>query len=82
MANWYSITVRDAVSQMHDESMVLPVIQRKLVWDEKQMEMLFDSLFRKNSFGSIICVEEVRGFSPIVYSRRTVLKLTPMNMKK
>ena len=69
MAQWESITVREAISRMHNEIMVLPVIQRNLVWEEDKMELLFDSLFRKNSFGSIICVEEEKGSVPLFAHR-------------
>ena len=69
MAFWESITVREAISLIHDERMVLPVIQRNLVWEESKMELLFDSLFCKNSFGSIICVEETRDSVPLFAHR-------------
>ena len=69
MAYWESITVREAVSRMHDERMVLPAIQRNLVWDEYKMELLFDSLFCRNSFGSIICVEEDKDTEPLFAHR-------------
>ena len=54
---------------MKDGGIVLPVIQRRLVWDEEQMLKLFDSLFVQNSFGSIICVEEQSGEEPLFSCR-------------
>ena len=33
------------------------------------MEMLFDSLFKQNSFGSIICIEEASGLAPLFAHR-------------
>lgn len=47
------------------EDIVLPVIQRRLVWTDEKMKMLFDSLFRQNSFGSIICIEGNRETQPL-----------------
>ena len=54
MADWFTHTVRDVITKMKDGEIVLPVIQRHFVWTEDKMELLFDSLFRKNSFGSKI----------------------------
>lgn len=54
---------------MKDGGIVLPVIQRRLVWDEEQMLKLFDSLFVQNSFGSIICVEEQSEEEPLFSCR-------------
>ena len=53
------------ITRIKDNRIVLPVIQRRLVWDEEKMETLFDSLFRQNSFGSIICIEEMKGKKPL-----------------
>ncbi len=65
IANWEDLTVRDVITRIKDNRIVLPVIQRRLVWDEEKMETLFDSLFRQNSFGSIICIEEMKGKKPL-----------------
>ena len=69
MAEWQAKTVRDAVTEISEEKIVLPVIQRRLEWNSDKMEMLFDSLFRQNSFGSIICIEEEKGFEPLFAHR-------------
>lgn len=69
MANWESKTVRDVITKIVDDEIVLPVIQRRLVWDEEQMLKLFDSLFVQNSFGSIMCVEEQSGEEPLFSCR-------------
>jgi uncharacterized protein with ParB-like and HNH nuclease domain len=65
MANWDAITVKAAVTRIRDESLVLPVIQRRLIWDEDKMELLFDTLLRSNSFGGIMSIEEERDAQPI-----------------
>ncbi len=70
MATWKSLTVEDAVNQIADQRMVLPVIQRRLVWDEEQMEKLFDSLLRQDSFGGIMVIEEEKGQQPMFVCRR------------
>ena len=63
------MTVRDVISEITGKRIVLPVIQRRLEWPEYKMEMLFDSLFKQNSFGSIICIEEEKDSSPLFAHR-------------
>lgn len=65
MANWTYLSVKDAVRKIKDEEIVLPVIQRRLVWSEEKMELLFDSLLKGNSFGSVICIEEEKDTRPL-----------------
>lgn len=65
MANWESYTLRDIVEKIKDNELVLPVIQRPLVWDEEKMELLFDTLMRGNSFGGIIAIKEDSGSKPL-----------------
>lgn len=69
MATWKSFTVKDAVNHITDHRMVLPVIQRRLVWDEEQMEKLFDTLLRQDSFGGIMVIEEEKGEKPMFECR-------------
>ena len=45
--------MREIVGRIGDGKVVLPVIQRRLVWETDKMEALFDSLFQQNAFGSI-----------------------------
>lgn len=70
MASWESHRVVDIVDEIDEERYVLPVIQRELVWGEEKMELLFDSLLKGNSFGSIIVIEEDRETKPLFASRR------------
>ena len=65
MANWTHLSVKNAITKIKDEEIVLPVIQRRLVWSEDKMELLFDSLLKRNSFGSIICIEEEKDTKPL-----------------
>ena len=69
MADWKNLTVRDVITEIAGNKIALPVIQRRLEWPEGKMEMLFDSLFKQNSFGSIICIEEAKGFEPLFAHR-------------
>ena len=65
MANWKPISVKEALREIKDGEIVLPVIQRRLVWSEDKMELLFDSLLKGNSFGSIICIKEEKDTEPL-----------------
>jgi len=65
MAKWVHHTVKDTIIRIKDKEIVLPVIQRRLVWLEESMELLFDSLLKGNSFGSIICIEEEKDTNPL-----------------
>lgn len=65
MAEWEAVTINDVVRDIRDQNIVLPVIQRNLVWDEEKMVLLFDSLLKGNSFGGIMALEEDRGTQPL-----------------
>lgn len=69
MALWESKMVADIVSQISDNQIVLPVIQRRLVWEEEKMEMLFDTLLKGNSFGGIMVIYEEKGDAPLFATR-------------
>ena len=78
MANWEAVRIVDVVSEIDDEKYVLPVIQRELVWTEDKMELLFDSILKGNSFGSIIVLEEEKKSEPLFAFRRFSLDGSPM----
>lgn len=82
MANWDPITVKVAVTRIKEESLVLPVIQRRLVWDEDKMELLFDTLLRSNSFGGIMSIEEERDAQPIFAFREFTADGTAVQSKQ
>lgn len=65
MAIWKAYRVSDAITEVEDERFVLPVIQRRLVWDEEKMELLFDTLLKGDSFGGIMVIEEEKGTKPL-----------------
>ena len=70
MAEWKAIKIHEIVRDINDNKIVLPVIQRNLVWDEEKMELLFDSLLKGNSFGGIMALEEEGGSQPLFAFRR------------
>lgn len=65
MANWESITVAEAIIKISENNFVLPVIQRRLVWEEEKMELLYDTLLKSNSFGGIMVIEEEKNAKPL-----------------
>ncbi len=65
MAIWKAYRVSDAITEVEDERFVLPVIQRRLVWNEEKMELLFDTLLKGDSFGGIMVIEEEKGTKPL-----------------
>ncbi len=65
MATWKSFRVSDIISEIESEKFVLPVIQRRLVWDEDKMETLFDTLLKGDSFGGVMVIEEDKDSKPL-----------------
>jgi len=65
MAIWKSNRISDVINEIEDGKFVLPVIQRRLVWDEDKMELLFDTLLKGDSFGGIMVIEEEKGSKPL-----------------
>ncbi len=70
MATWEHRTVKEVVQSIDDDQIVLPVIQRNLVWDEEKIELLFDSLLKGNSFGGIMALEDEKGNQPLFAYRQ------------
>ena len=65
MANWRTKTIPEIIQDIKNRRIVLPVIQRRLVWDEDKMTALFESLMKKNSFGGIICINQAKDSAPL-----------------
>ena len=70
MAEWEALNIHDVVQDITNNMIVLPVIQRSLVWDEEKMELLFDSRLKGNSFGGIMSLEEEKGAQPLFAFRQ------------
>lgn len=70
MAGWETKTVDEVVTKIQSKRFVLPIIQRRLVWDEDKMELLFNSLLKGYSFGAIIVLEEEKGSKPLFAFRK------------
>lgn len=79
MAQWETSSIKDIIRKIKDNSIVLPVIQRRLVWQEDKMELLFNSLMKGNSFGSVICIEEEKGLKPLFAYREFTRDGSPVD---
>ena len=82
MADWETRIVKDVVTAIRDEEFVLPVIQRRFVWDEEKMELLFNSLLEGYSFGAIIGLEEEKNSKPLFAFRKFSVDGTPRNSEE
>lgn len=69
MANWDAKRISDVVELINKEELVLPVVQRELVWDEEKIELLFDTLLKGDSFGGIMTIKDIRDNEPLFYFR-------------
>lgn len=65
MANWKPYRITDVITEIDEGKYVLPVIQRPLVWTEENMELLFDTVLKGDSFGGIIVIKEDAGKKPL-----------------
>lgn len=69
MAGWTTYSVAEIVSELLENSFVLPVVQRRLVWEAEKMELLYDTLLKGDAFGGVMVIEEQRGAKPLFESR-------------
>lgn len=65
MAIWKSYRITDAINEIADQKFVLPVIQRRFVWEEEKIVLLFDTLLKGDSFGGIMVIEEDNDTKPL-----------------
>ncbi|MDH5718959.1 MAG: DUF262 domain-containing protein [Spirochaetia bacterium] len=61
MANWKPIRLYELLETIEENKIVLPVVQRELVWKEDQIELIFDTLLKGDSFGGIMTIKDFRG---------------------
>ncbi|NUP99681.1 MAG: DUF262 domain-containing protein [Armatimonadetes bacterium] len=54
MAFQTPLTIKEALQGIQNRTYLLPAIQRELVWNTDQIEMLFDSILRRYPIGSFL----------------------------
>jgi len=52
--SYKKITIRKIITQIDENKIYLPALQRKFVWDKPRIELLFDSLMRNYPFGTFL----------------------------
>ncbi|NPV14031.1 DUF262 domain-containing protein [candidate division WOR-3 bacterium] len=65
MAYWINHEISKVIELIEKEDFVLPVIQRKLVWDEEHITLLFDTILKGDSFGAIMTLKDIKGTKPL-----------------
>ena len=60
MAKWDKYSVKSILNKIEKRELLLPVIQRELVWDEDKVISLFQTLCLGDSFGGIMTVRDVK----------------------
>lgn len=65
MANWKAYSVNDVLEKIEENELVLPVVQRDLVWKENSIALLFDTLLKGDSFGGIMTIKDIKGREPL-----------------
>ncbi len=82
MGTWKAFRVSEIISEIGNEKFVLPVIQRRLVWEEDDMELLFDTLLKGDSFGGVMVIEEEKETEPLFMYRPFTLDGEPIKSRK
>lgn len=72
MAKWTTITLKDAVENISKGRIVLPVIQRELVWEQEKIVALFETVLKAESFGGIMTVVDPAKREPLFEFRNFV----------
>lgn len=56
MAKWMTLTIKETISEIDRGRIVLPIIQRELVWEKDKIISLFETVLKEESFGGIMTV--------------------------
>ncbi|MFI4912929.1 MAG: DUF262 domain-containing protein [Sedimentisphaeraceae bacterium JB056] len=70
MATWKSETLKDVIVKIEQGDVVLPVIQRELVWKQDKMVSLFETILKGDSFGGIMTVIDPANKVPLFEFRK------------
>ena len=69
MAGWKTYKIEEGITEISDQTFVLPVVQRRFVWEPEKIELLFDTVLKGDPFGGIMVLEEHSGQVPLFESR-------------
>lgn len=76
MARWNPRSVDEVIEDIRNDTITLPVVQRRLVWEREQITLLFDTLLKGHSFGGIVAIEEDKDTVPLFECRQFVPEAT------
>jgi hypothetical protein len=72
MAKWTTITLKETIKEIVSGRLVLPVIQRELVWEPEKIVSLFETVLRSESFGGIMTVIDPARREPLFEFRQFI----------
>ncbi|MFN8258146.1 MAG: DUF262 domain-containing protein [Bacteroidales bacterium] len=72
MAKWNTITLKDVIKEISSGRIVLPVIQRELVWEQDKIIALFETVLKGESFGGIMTVIDPAKREPLFEFRKFI----------
>ena len=72
MAKWTTITLKEVIEDISRGRIVLPVIQRELVWEQEKIIALFETVLKAESFGGIMTVVDPAKRPPLFEFRNFI----------
>ena len=85
MAQWKTLSIKEVITEINGGRLVLPVIQRELVWEPDKIIALFETAFKSESFGGIMTVVDPAKRPPLFEFRKFInnfYKGIPIESKK
>jgi uncharacterized protein with ParB-like and HNH nuclease domain len=72
MAKWTNLSLKEVLKEITAGRIVLPVIQRELVWEKDKIIALFETALKGESFGGIMTVVDPAKRPPLFEFRKFV----------
>lgn len=72
MANWKTLNLKDIITEIKSGRVVLPVIQRELVWETEKITALFETILKGESFGGIMTIIDPAKREPLFEFRKFI----------
>ncbi|MBR4625507.1 MAG: DUF262 domain-containing protein [Alphaproteobacteria bacterium] len=67
LRRYESYTIHEAVEKLSKFKFVLPSFQRRMVWEDRQIRDLFDTIINNNLFGSVSAIKQLKSESLFDY---------------
>ena len=72
MAKWTNLSLKEVITEISSGRVVLPVIQRELVWEKEKITALFETALKGESFGGIMTVIDPSKREPLFEFRKFI----------